>query len=120
MLQENKLIINDFISKDKFNLDGLIVSSLIDLNGLKHIMTTNGIDSISFLNLISFLQVDLKQSAYCFINMDENDSIDEKTSLVLFRKIRGIHKIIIYNKTHETLKNIEFFKYINWMRLITI
>lgn len=119
MLQEHELILNDFIIADNFNLDGLIVSSLTDINSLKNAMTANKMEVVSFLNLNSFLKSDIKHSRYCFINMDDAKSIDEATSLRLFLKVRGKIKLILYNETKCNLEDEEFFKFVNWMRLVT-
>lgn len=120
MLLEHELILNDFISSDKFNLDGLIVTSLTDLDRLKNVIAANEIKVASFLNLNSFLKAEIKHSSYCFINMDDAISIDETISLRLFRKVRGKVKVVLYNETNCHLKDLEFYKYINWMRLITL
>lgn len=120
MLLENELIINDFICKDKFNLDGLIVNSSTNLSRLKNLITTNKSEVISFNNLNSFFETEIKPFAYCFINMDDSCLINEATSLRLFRKVRGKIKVIMYNETNCNLNDQEFFKFINWMRLITI
>ncbi len=120
MLLEHELILDDFISADKFNLDGLIVISLTDFNRLKNVIAENEIEAASFLNLNLFLEAEINHSSYCFINMDDTISIDETISLSLFRKVRGKVKVIMHNGTKCNLKNEEFYKYINWMRLMVI
>ena len=120
LLQENELIINDFIRADKFNLDGFIAASLTDLNRLKNVIAANEFEVASFLNLNSFLDAEIKHSSYCFINMDDAISIDETISLRLFRKVRGKVKVIMFNETKCNLEDVEFYKYINWMRLIVL
>lgn len=120
MNSQIELLIKDFTANINFSIDGLIVKSIKDLNNLQSEINANKFEVVSFLNLNSFLDAEIKNSSYCFINMDDAISIDETISLSLFRKIRGKVKVIMYNETNSNLKDVEFLKFINWMRLIII
>lgn len=110
----------EFIQKDNFSIDAVIVKSLKDRKLVEDLVKLSADNLNCFSNLSSFLNAELNSASFCFINMDEIDVIDDSSSLDLFRKIRGKHKVVMYNESNETLQNIEFFKYINWMRLITL
>jgi hypothetical protein len=110
----------EFVRKDNCLIDAVILNSLKDRILIEDLLKLNAANLNYFSNLSSFLNSELNPTSFCFINTDENDLIDENTSLRLFRKVRGKVKVIIYNETICHLKNEEFYKYINWMRLLVI
>jgi hypothetical protein len=120
MHSQNNYILTNFLSEDNSNLDGLVSNSIEEIAPLKKLINSFDISNKSYLNLKSFLNDKENISKYCFINVDKTESINEEDSLSLFRKSRGKTKIILFNKASKTLKQEQFYTFINWMRVVVI
>lgn len=68
-------------------------------------------------SLSDFLNSDLSEP-FQFIDLSDIQTINETTSVLLFEKVRGKAKLIIYDTKKPVSEDL--FKFCNWLRMYTM
>lgn len=120
MSQENNYTLDDFINPQKTNIEGVLVKEKNDLDYIKIKLDLTKQVRREYPTLQSFLEDNITNGSFCFINCDDCLSISEEESVLFYQKSHGKLKIIFHNNTQQTLANESFFTFITWMRVIQI
>ncbi len=110
--KDNANVLFNFIENKNSNVECLFIKKY-DVS-LIQFLDCNILSFQKHASFESFLSSELKEE-YQFIDLHDISIIDEEKSLILFQRIRGKVKIIVYNSLN--LFHTDLFKYCNWLRI---
>lgn len=111
---ENRNVLENFLNNSKSNVECLFIPHY-DISFLQQL--DGNIESFQkHVAFSKFLDCELREK-YQFIDMHDVINISEEESGLLFQRVRGKVKIIIYNSKNAFSNDV--FKFCGWLRMYT-